>query len=46
MNVDKKHKLIRQNAVTDAAVHDSQVIEDVEFLAEVVRDICADFAYR
>ena len=29
VSVDKKHKLIRQYAVTDAAVHDSPVIESV-----------------
>jgi len=29
VNVDKQHKLIRRYTVTDAAVHDSQVLEDV-----------------
>ena len=46
MNVDKKHKLIRQYAVTDAAVHDSQVLEAVLLPAEAGRDIWADSAYR
>ena len=46
INVDKKHKLIRQYAVTDAAVHDSQVLEDVLLPAEAGRDIWADSAYR
>lgn len=46
MNVDKQHKLIRQYAVTDAAVHDSQVLEDVLLPAEAGRDIWADSAYR
>lgn len=46
VNVDKKHKLIRQYAVTDAAVHDSQVLEEVLLPAEAGRDIWADSAYR
>lgn len=46
VNVDKQHKLIRQYAVTDAAVHDSQVLEDVLLPAEAGRDIWADSAYR
>jgi IS5 family transposase len=46
VNVDKKHKLIRQYAVTDAAVHDSQVLEEVLLPAEGGCDIWADSAYR
>ena len=46
VNVDKKHKLIRQYAVTDAAVHDSQVLETVLLPAEAGREIWADSAYR
>jgi len=46
VNVDKKHKLIRQYAVTDAAVHDSQVLEGVLLPAEAGRDVWADSAYR
>lgn len=46
VNVDKKHKLIRQYAVTDAAVHDSQVLEDILLPAKAGRDIWADSAYR
>lgn len=46
VNVDKQHKLIRQYAVTNAAVHDSQVLEDVLLPAEAGRDIWADSAYR
>ena len=46
VNVDKQHKLIRQYAVTDAAVHDSQVLENVLLPAEAGRDIWADSAYR
>ena len=46
VNVDKQHKLIRQYAVTDAAAHDSQVLEDVLLPAEAGREIWADSAYR
>jgi IS5 family transposase len=46
VNVDKTHKLIRQYTVTDAAVHDSQVLEDVLLPAEPGRDVWADSAYR
>jgi IS5 family transposase len=46
VNVDKQHKLIRQYAVTDAAVHDSQVLETILLPAEVGRDGWADSAYR
>ena len=46
VNVDKRHKLIRQYAVTDAAGHDSQVLEELLLPTEVGRDIWADSAYR
>jgi IS5 family transposase len=46
VNVDKTHKLIRQYTVTDAAVHDSQVLADVLLPAEAGREIWADSAYR
>ena len=46
VNVDKTHKLIRQYTVTDAAVHDSQVLEEVLLPAEAGRDVWADSAYR
>ena len=46
VNVDKKHKLIRHYTVTDAAVHDSQVLEEVLLPAESGRDVWADSAYR
>ena len=29
VNVDRRHKLVRRYQVTDAAVHDSQVVEDI-----------------
>ena len=46
VNVDKKHKLIRQYTVTDAAVHDSQMLEEVLLPAEAGREVWADSAYR
>ena len=46
MNVDNTHKLSRRYTVTDAAVHDSQVLEDVLLPAEAGRDVWADSAYR
>ncbi len=46
VNVDKQHKLIRQYAVTDAAVHDSQVLEEVLQPKTVGCDVWADAAYR
>ena len=46
VNVDKKHKLIRRYAVTDAAVHDSQVFEEVLLPTEAGGEIWADSAYR
>jgi IS5 family transposase len=46
VNVDKKHKLIRRYTVTDAAVHDSQVLEDVLLPAEAGCAVWADSAYR
>jgi IS5 family transposase len=46
VNVDKKHKLIRQYTVTDAAVHDSQVLAEMLLPAEAGRDVWADSAYR
>ncbi len=46
VNVDKQHKLIRRYTVTDAAVHDSQVFEDVLQSKKAGRDVWADAAYR
>ena len=46
VNVDKTHKLIRRYTVTDAAVHDSQVLKDVLLPTEAGRDVWADSAYR
>jgi IS5 family transposase len=45
VSVDVKHKLIRGYAVTDAALHDSNVFEQV--LADnTSKDVWADSAYR
>ena len=46
VNVDKQHKLIRQYTVTDAAVHDSQVLENVLLPVAAGRNVWADSAYR
>jgi transposase, IS5 family len=46
VNVDKHHKLIRRYTVTDAAVHDSQVLENVLQPKTAGRDVWADAAYR
>ncbi len=46
LNVDKQHTLIRRYAVTDAAVHDSQVLEEVLLPKTAGRDVWADAAYR
>jgi IS5 family transposase len=43
--VDVKHKLIRSYAVTDAALHDSKVFEQL-LSANTSKDIWADSAYR
>jgi IS5 family transposase len=46
VNVDRRHKLIRRYTVTDAAVHDSQVIDDVLDDDNMASDVWADSAYR
>ena len=46
VNVDKTHKLIRRYAVTDAAVHDSQVLEAVLQPKTAGREVWGDAAYR
>jgi IS5 family transposase len=46
INIDVKNKLIRDSAVTDAAVHDSQVFEELLDSANTSRDVFADSAYR
>jgi IS5 family transposase len=44
--VDVKHKLIRGYDVTPAAVHDSNVFEDLLDATNTSRDVWADAAYR
>jgi IS5 family transposase len=46
INVDARHKLIRRYQVTSAAVHDSQVLEDILDPANTNKDTYADSAYR
>ncbi len=46
VNVDRRHKLIRRYKVTDAATHDSQVIDDVLDDDNTASDVWADSAYR
>ncbi|MEB8487986.1 IS5 family transposase [Acidithiobacillus ferriphilus] len=46
INVDKRHKLIRQYVVTDAAVHDSQCMEALLDPENQGVQVFADIAYR
>src|SRR5579864_383194 len=46
VNVDAKHKLIRQYDVTDASVHDSQKFDGLLNHANTSADVYADSAYR
>ncbi len=46
VNVDRKHKLVRRYQVTDAAVHDSQVVDDVLDPDNTASGVWADSAYR
>ena len=46
VEVDVKHKLIREYKVTDASVHDSRVFEDILDETNTSRDVYADSAYR
>jgi IS5 family transposase len=46
VNVDRRHKLVRRYQVTDAAVHDSQVVEEILDLDNTASDVWADSAYR
>lgn len=46
VNVDNKHKLIREYEVTSASVHDSQVIDKLITTDYNSKDIYADSAYR
>ncbi len=46
VNVDRRHKLVRRWRVTDAAVHDSQVVDDILDLDNTASEVWADSAYR
>ena len=46
INVDRRHKLVRRYHVTDAAVHDSQVIEAILDPGNTASSVWADSAYR
>ncbi len=46
VSIDRKHKLVRRYGVTSAAVHDSQVFEELLDETNSSRDVWADSAYR
>lgn len=46
VNVDRRHKLIRRYAVTDASVHDSQALDGLLDDGNTASDVWADSAYR
>ena len=46
VNVDRRHKLVRRYRVTDAAVHDSQIVDDTLDPDNTASDVWADSAYR
>ncbi len=46
VNVDRRHKLVRRYRVTDAAVHDSQVVDDILDPDNTASEVWADSAYR
>jgi IS5 family transposase len=46
ISVDTKHKFIRRYAVSNAALHDSQVFEELLDPTNTNREIWADSAYR
>ena len=46
VNVDRRHKLVRRYAVTHAAVHDSQVVDDILDAGNTASGMWADSAYR
>ena len=46
IGVDTKHKFIRRYAVSDAALHDSQVFEELLDPTNTSREVWADSAYR
>ena len=46
VSVDRRHKLVRRYQVTDAAVHDSQVVDDILDTDNTASGVWADSAYR
>jgi len=46
VNADTAHKLIRDYEVTDAAVHDSRVLDELLDNGNTCKDVFADSAYR
>ena len=46
LNVDRKHKLIRRYHVTDAAVHDSQAVDQLLTRGNTGSGVWTDAAYR
>ena len=46
VGVDKAHKLIRKWDITDAAMHDSQKLDDILDPSNTAKDVWADSAYR
>ena len=46
VNVDRKHKLVRRYDVTDAAVHDSPMVDHLLMRGNTGEGVCADSAYR
>ena len=46
LNVDRKHKLIRRYHVSDAAVHDSQAVDQLLTRGNTGSGVWADAAYR
>jgi len=46
LNVDAKHKIIRDYAVTPASVHDSQVFEEILDVDNTRKTLWADSAYQ
>ena len=46
VGIDRKHKLIRRYAETDASVHDSQKLDEVLDKSNTSNEVWADSAYR
>ena len=46
VTIDRRHKLIRRYRVTDAAVHDSQVVDELLTSDNTASGVWADSAYR